>query len=106
MQSRTSMTTWKWEGGESGHHTLPSRLADCLSAGRRQILVSHLFEYLKEVQHIDDGYALQFDRSDGLEDLWDYGGLYPVRRVAFVAAHLCDRWRTAQEHLLVAGAGA
>jgi len=29
-------------------------------AMRRQILVSNLFKYVKEIQDIDDGYALQF----------------------------------------------
>ncbi|MDR4468927.1 MAG: hypothetical protein MRJ68_11650 [Nitrospira sp.] len=69
MQSPRSMTTPQWEGEESGYQALPSRLADCLQARRRQIIVSQLFEYLKDVQRIDDGYALQFDRSDDPEEL-------------------------------------
>ncbi len=36
---------------------------------RRQILVSNLFKSVKAIQHIDDGYALQFHRSENLEDL-------------------------------------
>ena len=36
---------------------------------RRQILVRNLFKYVKEIQNIDDGYALRFHRSENLEDL-------------------------------------
>lgn len=31
--------------------------------------MSNLFKSVKAIQHIDDGYALQFHRSDNLEDL-------------------------------------
>jgi hypothetical protein len=36
---------------------------------RRTMLVSNLFKHMKEIQNIDNGYALRFHRSEDLEDL-------------------------------------
>lgn len=69
MQPLGPMTLPQCEGDESGQHASPARLVDYLPAGRRHILVGQLFEYLKEVRRIDDGYALQFDPADDLEGL-------------------------------------
>lgn len=36
---------------------------------RRQMVVSNLVKYVKEIQKLDDGYALRFHRSDDSKDL-------------------------------------
>jgi hypothetical protein len=52
---------------------LVSPLLSSTSALRRQTLVSNLFMHVKEIQSIDHGYALRFDRSfdrsDDQEDM-------------------------------------
>lgn len=64
----------------SRHHSVPdgefhflqwlmSSFIHSTDALRRRILLSQLFQYVKEIQSIDHGYALRFDRSDDLEDL-------------------------------------
>ncbi len=80
MQSRRPLSRIQWEGEEFGHqriawpqfrleHVSVSPLSSPPTAIRRQILVGNLFKYVKEIQKIDDGYALRFDRSENLEDL-------------------------------------
>jgi hypothetical protein len=80
MQSRRPIPTVQWEGEEFGYqgiarpkfgleHVPVSPLPSPPIAMRRQILVSNLFKSVKAIQHIDDGYALQFHRSENLEDL-------------------------------------
>ena len=46
-----------------------TRLVYTTIDSRRQMLVSNLFKHMKEVQSIDDGYALRFQWSDDLADL-------------------------------------
>jgi hypothetical protein len=80
MQSRRPISTVQWEGEEFGYpciarpqfrvaHMPVSPLPRPPIAMRRQILVRNLFKSVKAIQHIDDGYALQFHRSDDLEEL-------------------------------------
>jgi hypothetical protein len=80
MQSRRPISTVRWEGEELGYpcitrpqfrlaHMPVSPLPRPPIAMRRQILVSNLFKSVKAIQHIDDGYALQYHRSENLEDL-------------------------------------
>jgi hypothetical protein len=80
MQSRRPISTVQWEGEEFGYpciarpqfrlaHMPVSPFPRPSMAMRRQILVRNLFKSVKAIQHIDDGYALQFHRSENLEDL-------------------------------------
>jgi hypothetical protein len=80
MQSRPFQPTLQWQGQEFGQPGLPHTRSSAqrLSvlplphpsmALRRQVLVGHLFKYVKEIQRIDDGYALRFYRSSNLEEL-------------------------------------
>lgn len=77
MQSRRPISTVRWEGEELGYpcitrpqfrlaHMPVSPLPRPPIAMRWQILVRNLFKYLKEIQNIDDGYALQFHRWENL----------------------------------------
>jgi hypothetical protein len=52
-----------------GQQAPVSRSLNSPMALRRQILVRKLFKYVKDIQNVDDGYALRFHRSDDLEDL-------------------------------------
>ncbi|THJ18544.1 MAG: hypothetical protein CAF42_009625 [Nitrospira sp. CG24B] len=80
MQSRRPISTVQWEEEEFGYqciarpqfrlaHVPVSPLPSPPIAMRPQILVRNLFKSVKAIQHIDDGYALQFHRSENLEDL-------------------------------------
>jgi hypothetical protein len=80
MQSRRFIPTVQWEEEEFAcpciarpqfgiAHMPVSPLPRPPIAIRRQILVRTLFKSVKAIQHIDDGYALRFDRSENLEDL-------------------------------------
>ncbi|TKB70694.1 MAG: hypothetical protein E8D52_00960 [Nitrospira sp.] len=80
MQSRQRISMLQWEGEEFGYqciarpqfrlaHMPVSPLPRPPIAMRRQILVRNLFKYVKEIQKLNDGYALQFHRSENLEDL-------------------------------------
>ncbi len=46
-----------------------SRRPNAPMALRRQMVVSNLVKYVKEIQKLDDGYALRFHRPDDSEDL-------------------------------------
>ena len=80
MQFRRLISILQWEGGEFGYqciarpqfrlaHMPVSPLPRPPIAMRRQILVHNLFKYVKEIQKLDDGYALRFHRSDDSKDL-------------------------------------
>jgi hypothetical protein len=80
MQSRRPIPTVQWEGEEFGYqgiarpqfgleHVPVSPLPSPPIAMRRQILVRKLFKYVKDIQNVDDGYALRFQQSEDLEDL-------------------------------------
>jgi hypothetical protein len=80
MQSRRSIPTVQSRGEAFGYQQVAqsqsrgqrapvSRPPNSPMALRRQILVSNLVKYMKEIQKLDDGYALRFRRSDDLEDL-------------------------------------
>jgi hypothetical protein len=68
MQSRRPHSRVQWGGEEFGYQRIVQQ-ANSPMALRQQMLVSNLFQYVKEIQNIDDGYALQFYRSDDLDDL-------------------------------------
>jgi hypothetical protein len=80
MQSRRSIPTVR-SGGEEfgcqhiarsqsrGHQASVSRPHNSPMALRRQMLVGNLVKYMKEIQKLDDGYALRFRRSNDLEHL-------------------------------------
>lgn len=78
MQFHPFQPAQQWEEfGQPGfHHTgypaqrlLVPPLPHPAMALRRQVLVGHLFKYAKEIQRIDNGYALRFYRSSNLEEL-------------------------------------
>lgn len=52
-----------------GSHLLVSPLGDPALTLRRRMLVNGLFKYVEEIQSLDVGYALRFDRSHDLEEL-------------------------------------
>lgn len=73
MPSRRSISTVQWGGEGLGdqHISQPqsrvlpapvSQLSNSPMALRRTMLVSNLFKHMKEIQNIDNGYALRFHR--------------------------------------------
>ena len=76
MPSQRSISTVQWGGEEIGYQSpsprgqqaLVSRPHNSPMALRRQMVVSKLFKYVKEIQKLDDGYALRFHRSDDSKD--------------------------------------
>jgi hypothetical protein len=80
MRSRLQKQTPQGRKQSSRHYSAPDRefrflqwlvspFIHSADALRRRILLSQLFQHVKETQSIDHGYALRFDRPDDLEDL-------------------------------------
>lgn len=76
MPSRRSIPTVQWRGEKFGYQSPSrgqqapvSRPPNSPMALRRQMVVSNLVRHVKEIQKLDDGYALRFHRSDDSEDL-------------------------------------
>ena len=76
MPSRRSIPTVQWRGETFGYQSPSreqqapvSRSPNSPMALRRQMVVSNLVKYVKEIQKLDDGYALRFHRPDDSENL-------------------------------------
>ena len=76
MPSRRSIPTVQRRGEKFGYQSPSrgqqasvSRLPNSPMALRLQMVGNNLVKYVKEIQKLDDGYALRFHRSENLEDL-------------------------------------
>ncbi|NOU09868.1 MAG: hypothetical protein HOO98_07610 [Nitrospira sp.] len=76
MPSRRSIPTVQRRGEKFGYQSPSrgqqapvSRLPNSPMALLRQMVVSNLVKYVKEIQKLDDGYALRFHRPDDSKDL-------------------------------------
>lgn len=76
MPSRRLIPTVQWRGEKFGYQSPScgqqvsvSRPPNSPMALRLQMVGSNLVKYVKEIQKLDDGYALRFHRSDDSKDL-------------------------------------